>query len=156
AEAELRERLVRVERKHYRRPKPLTFGEWSKSWLEEGQRKRAWRPGTHYVYRNVIRHLDDYFGTTRLASIRSRDVTGYVNHHLTEPHKRLRRPLTAKTIELHLSVLYDVFKSAVRDELIDNNPAAAVERPKVQRRRWRILEPEEVRRVSKAFTDERA
>jgi integrase len=156
AEAELRERLVRVEKKGYRRPKPLTFSQWSQRWLEEGKRKRAWRPGTLYVYRNVIRHLDDYFGSTRLASIRPRDVAGYVNHHLSEPHKPLRRPITAKTIELHLSVLYDVFKSAIREELLDHNPAASVERPKVKRRRWRILEPEEARRVSKAFTDERA
>jgi integrase len=156
AEAELRERLVRVDRKHYRRPKPVTFGDWSLTWLDDGQRKRAWRPGTLYVYRNVVRHLDDYFGSTRLASIRPRDVAGYVNHHLTEPHTRLRRPMTAKTIELHLSILSDIFKSAIRDELIDHNPAATVERPKVRRRRWRILEPEEARRVSKAFTAERA
>jgi integrase len=156
AEAELRERLVRVERKGYRRPKPLTFSEWSATWLDEGARKRAWRPGTASVYRNVVRHLNDYFGTTRLASIRPRDVAGYISHHLTEPHKRLRRPITAKTLELHLSVLSDVFKSAVREELIDHNPAAAVERPKVKRRQWRILEPEEARRVAKAFTDDRA
>lgn len=156
AEAELRERLVRVERKHYRRPKPLMFSEWSATWLEEGQRKRGWRPGSLDVYRNVIPYLNDYFGSTRLASIRPRDVAGYVSHSLQEPHKRLRRPISAKTIDLHLSVLHDVFKTAVAEELIDSNPAAGVERPKVQRQRWRILEPDEARRVAQAFNNERA
>jgi len=36
AEAELRERLVRVERKGYRRPGPLTFAAYSDSWFREG------------------------------------------------------------------------------------------------------------------------
>src|SRR5918996_6328022 len=33
---------------------------------------------------------------------------------------------------------------------------ASVQRPKVVRQRWRILEPHEVPRVSKAFSDDRA
>jgi hypothetical protein len=37
AEAELRERLVRVERRSYRRPKPLTFGEYAETWFTEGR-----------------------------------------------------------------------------------------------------------------------
>ena len=156
AEAELRERLVRVERKQYRKPKALTFGEWSATWLEEGQRKRAWKPHTLYAYRNALGYLNGYFGKTRLGSIRPRAVSSYVTHCLTEPHPRLRRPISAKTIELHLSVLHDVLKTAVAEELIESNPAAGAARPKVQRQQWRILEPDEARRVAAAFTDERA
>jgi integrase len=40
--------------------------------------------------------------------------------------------------------------------LIETNPVASVQRPKVERRRWRILEPHEVPRVANAFTDDRA
>jgi integrase len=156
AEAELRERLVRVERKHYRKPKPLTFSEWAATWLDEGQRKRAWKPNTRSAYENAVGYLTEYFGSTRLASIRPRDVSGYVSHSLKEPHKVLRRPISPKTLELHLSVLHDLFRTAVGEELLDSNPAAGVERPRVQRQRWRILEPDEVRRVAKAFTDNRA
>jgi Phage integrase, N-terminal SAM-like domain len=156
AEAELRERLVRVERKGYRRPKALTFGEWSATWLEDGQRKRAWKPHTLSAYRNALGYLNGYFGKTRLGSIRPRDVSSYVTHSLTEPNKRLRRPISAKTIELHLSVLHDVLKTAVAEELIESNPAAGAARPKVQRQQWRILEPDEARRVANAITDERA
>jgi hypothetical protein len=39
---------------------------------------------------------------------------------------------------------------------VESNPAAGAERPKLPRRRWRILEPVEVSRVLKAFTDEQA
>jgi hypothetical protein len=57
AEAELRERLVRVERKGYRRPKRLTFAAYTDDWFEECQRRRGWKPGTVGAYRTVIGHL---------------------------------------------------------------------------------------------------
>jgi len=44
AEAELRERLVRVERKAYRRPKPTTFRSYRETWFEEGRTRRRWAP----------------------------------------------------------------------------------------------------------------
>ena len=47
-------------------------------------------------------------------------------------------------------------KGAVADELIVANPVAGVERPKPTRQRWRILEPPDVPRLCKAFSDDRA
>jgi integrase len=43
----------------------------------------------------------------------------------------------------------------MREELVDANPAAGAEHPKLARRRWRIFEPAEVGGC-KAFDDERA
>ena len=50
AEAELRERLVRVDRKGYRRPRALTIGEYAETWFEAGQRSQGWKPATVKVY----------------------------------------------------------------------------------------------------------
>jgi integrase len=148
AEAELRERLVRVERKGYRRPKALTFGEYADTWLEESKGRRDWKPATVLVFTNALKHLKDDLGASRLDSIRPRDVAGYVREAL--------ETFSAKTVHLHLNVMHDVYKSAIAEELVDANPVAGVERPKIPRKRWRILEPREVPRVSKAFTDVRA
>ncbi len=60
------------------------------------------------------------------------------------------------TVGRDVSVLHAIFRSAQREELIESNPAAGAERPKVKRRRWRILQPVEVPRVAKAFTDDQA
>lgn len=57
---------------------------------------------------------------------------------------------------LRLNLLHDVFKTARAEELIDSNPVDGAERPKAKRRRWRILEPAEVARVQRAFSDEQA
>ena len=148
AEAALRERLVRVERKRYVRPKQITFAEWSATWLEEGKARRAWKPKTAKTHAHRLAHLDDYFGKTTLATVRPRDVAAYINDALNER--------SASSVVAEVNLLHDIFAVAVREELITANPAAGVERPKVRRQRWRILEPVEVRRVGKAFTDDRA
>jgi integrase len=148
AQAELRERLVRVEQKGYRRPRALTFAAYADQWFEEGKVRRAWKPRTVLAYATTLRHLKAYFGPTRLGSIRPRDVAGYTRETLG--------PFAPKTVNLHLNVLHDVFKTAKAEELVDSNPVEGTERPKVSRRRWRILEPVEVGRVLRAFTDEQA
>ena len=55
-----------------------------------------------------------------------------------------------------MNLLHDILGSAVAAELIQANPVTGVERPKAKPNRWRILEPDEVRRAAAAFTDERA
>jgi len=63
---------------------------------------------------------------------------------------------SARTVNVHLNLLHDVLKAAAADELLPANPVTGVERPKVKRNRWRILQPGEVPAVSKAFSDARA
>lgn len=148
AEAELRERLVRVERKDYRRPKPLTFGEYADTWLAECERRRDWRPRTVTVNKGAILRLRPFFGPLMLGSIKPREVAAFIREALAS--------YKPATVNLDVSVLVDVFNSAIREELVEVNPALHVERPKLPRRRWRILEPAEVSRVAQAFTDEQA
>jgi Phage integrase, N-terminal SAM-like domain len=84
AEAELRERLVRVERKGYRRPKPLTFGQYAETWFEAGKRSQGWKPATVKAYRNALDgYLVPWFGSTRLDSVRPRDVSAFVIDAMT-------------------------------------------------------------------------
>src|SRR4051812_35952229 len=69
AKAELRERLVRVERRQYRRPKPVTFRAYADTWYEEGQRRRDWKPLTVKSYRFVLDRLKAWFDEKPLAAI---------------------------------------------------------------------------------------
>ena len=78
AEAELRERLVRVERKGYRRPKPTRFRDYAETWFSEGERRRQWKPATVRAYRFVRERLVDHFGPMPLGAIRPRHVAAFV------------------------------------------------------------------------------
>jgi integrase len=150
----LADRLSDVRRKGYRRPQPLTFNTYAERWFAEGMLRRAWRPRTVKSYQSGLRHLKAYFGPLRLASIRPRDVADYTRQMQSPDRKP--KPFAAKTVQLHLNLLHDVFKTALAEELVDANPVDGAERPKVRRRRWRILQPNEVPRVLKAFEDEQA
>jgi integrase len=57
------------------------------------------------------------------------------------------------TVNLDVNVLVDTFNTAIREELIETNPAIHAERPKLPRNRWRILEPLEVARVANGIGD---
>ncbi len=148
AEAELRERLVRVERHNYRRPGPVTFADYAATWFAEGEVRRRWKPNTVAQYRSVRERLVDTFGPMPLAAIRPRHVAEYVVSIATT--------LGAATVNRDLAVLHAIFKTAYREELVDRNPAEGAERPKLPPFRPQILEPVEVARVAKAFTDEQA
>lgn len=154
AEAELRDRLVRVERKAWRKPASVKFAEFAERWLAESEITEAWKPKTVVAYRNVVRHhLVPAFRDRTLDSIRARDVAEYVRRAISKPHSRYKRPLSPATIGVHLNVLHAIYKAAVVEELVQANPAAGARRPKGQRREWRILEPHEVPRVAAAFSE---
>lgn len=148
AKAELRERLVRVEKRGYRRPTPITFGEYAPTWFEEAQTRRRWKRHTIEAYANALDRLEESFAHLPLAAIRPRDVAVYVREAMLD--------YAPATVNLDVTVLQGVLKSAKREELIDSNPAEGAERPKIQRHRWRILTPVEARAVYKAFTDDQA
>ena len=130
-------------------PAPLTFKAYAGRWFDEGPSRRGWKPSTVAEYRAVRRRLVDAFGPMRLAEIRPRHVAAFVSAQADSG----RAPAS---IARDLAVLHALFKTALREELVDQNPAAAAERPKVKRREWRILQPAEIARVAKAFTDDQA
>ena len=101
-------------------------------------------------------YLEPWFGSTRLDGIRPRDVSGFITDAMTRPQGKHDKPLSGKYVNLLLNVAFSIFKSAIGEELIDSNPVASVRRPKIERNRWRILEPQEVPRVAAAFSDARA
>jgi integrase len=148
AEAELRERLVRVERKGYRRPGPVLFRDYACTWFAENEKRRRWKPTTVAQYRSVRERLIGALGPMPLAAIRPRNVAEYVADKSAE--------LGASTVGRDLSVLQAIFTTARREELVEMNPAERAERPKLPPFRPQILEPVEVGQVLKAFTDEQA
>jgi integrase len=148
AQKALRDRLVKVEQKGYRRPKPTTFADWSNTWFEQGELRRGWKPKTASTHGHRLAHLVDYFGTAQVGSIRPSHVAAYIQEALGDR--------SARSVIAEVNLLHDILGSAVAEELIQANPVTGVERPKAKPKRWRILEPEEVRRTAAAFQDERA
>jgi integrase len=148
AQVELRDRLNRVEKKAWKRPKPITLAEYAPTWLQEREKKRGLKGSSVRAYRLALDHLTASLGHLPLGAITPRHLADFTRSSLER--------LSPTSVNYDLSVLGALFGTAQREELVDRNPVALVERPKLRTRQWRILSPVEVPRIARAFTDERA
>lgn len=147
AEDALRDRLQAVRKGGWRKPpSQLTFGDYAAEWFATGLTRRQWKPTTQAQYVSVSRRLADQFGPLPLAEIRPRHIRAAVDGLLELGYQ-------PSSIGRDLSVLHAILESAYRDELIPDNPARRAERPRVPRRRWKLLTVEQVRDVDRAFQE---
>ena len=142
-------RLVAIREKRWRPRSPLTFEQWTRTWLEQGESRRDWKPRTTIAYKMVAERLIDEFGRKRLSELRPKDVAAYIA-------RRTKEGAAPATVNRDVSILHDILKVAVREEMIETNPANGAERPRVRQKRWRILKPTEVALVARSFDDDQA
>jgi integrase len=126
----------------------LTFADYADAWLEGCERRRNWRPNTIKIRRRIIERLKESFGAMRLGDVRPRHIADYVAATLGD--------YSAATVSGDVGVRFDMFKTAKREELVESNPVEGAERPTIPRKHWRILQPVEVARTLKAFSEEQA
>jgi integrase len=101
-----------------------------------------WRPRTEAAYKRSINRLKPFW-EMGVRDVRPKHVAEWIPTH----------PYSPKTTNDDISVLHQIFDYAIRLELCETNPASSAPRPKVRRRRWRILTPSEIQAVDKAFME---
>lgn len=154
AEAALRHRLVDVEREHRRKLKPATFDAFAREWLSTYPDARGLKASTRESYHSILeRHLIPALGEHRLESIDLEVLERYIAEKRRA--SKTRKPLGPASINRHLNLLNLIFSAAVKRGSLrpGSNPVSLVERPKEPRRRWTILTPAEITRISKAFEE---
>ncbi len=101
AEAELRRRLVDVEREGYRKPERITFAQFAERWLEEYLPGRGLKLTTLDSYRQTLRrHLLPFFGQLQLSELERRPEL--VDRYVTQ---KMREGLAPKSVSNQLLVL---------------------------------------------------
>lgn len=119
---------------------------WTKTTLAASDRKES----TKVLYAGLAKtHLKPApLGTTPLDRLRASDVEAFV-------HAKRQEGKASSTVRQVYTVLRAVLDTAVRDELMARNPAAAVKRPAVERKEARYLTPDEVRALVGGIKDDR-
>ena len=109
---------------------------WLKSTLPASDRKMS----TKTLYASLTRShiLGSDLGTMPLRSVKPRHVEAWV----TGLRSKGLRPSTVRQI---YTVLRAILDTAVRDDLLARNPAAALTRPKVEKREAAYLVPDQIR-----------
>jgi integrase len=149
AEAELRRRLVDVERAGYQHPERITFADFSDRWLNEHLPGRGLKQTTIESYQQTLqRHLLPSFGSHQLSELERRPEL--IDRYVSD---KTRAGLSAKTISNHLLLLQVMLKRAVRWRLIQRNPVQDVDRPRLQQPDLQILTPAQIARLATAYRE---
>jgi integrase len=127
AERELRHALADVERGAWTppagvqappEPEPIpTFHQYAEEWWVRYERQIAENTRANYRWR-LQSHLLPYFADHRLDAITFDTVERYIAAKLAEPE-----PLSARTINMTVTLLSAILEGAVERELIPRNPA---------------------------------
>jgi integrase len=147
AEAELRARLVEVERNGYRKPEKMTFAAFAERWLSDYLPGRGLKLTTEDGYRQTLaKHLLPYFGRYELRQLEQQPelVDRYVS-------LKIREGYAPKTVVNQLLCLQVILKRAVRWRLIERNPVSDCERPRVERPELNVLNEAEIARLWSAY-----
>jgi site-specific recombinase XerD len=145
AEAELRSRVVAVEKAGYRKPEPITFASLAKEWLESYPDTRGLKRSTRRSYEQiVVLHLEPTFGKLRPADVTVEAIEKFIA-------AKLRAGYAPASVNRQLNVLSLLMRAAVKRRLATMNPISLVDRPRESQRRWRILSPSETVGVERAF-----
>jgi integrase len=141
AEAELRDRIERVDKQRWTRPKPQLFSDYAEAWPDRVERVKRWKAKTKSEYVGDIRnHLVPAFGSIALTEIQTKHVNAWIA-------KRLETGVTAKTATRELTVLGQVLDTAKEEGLIFENPARNARHPKVTPYKSRPLTVQEAQRL---------
>lgn len=119
------------------------FGEYMKKWLENMQTQVA--PSTYSGYRRVVKVIAEYFNAegVTLQALRPLDIEKFYA-------VLAKRGVTNNTILHAHANIHKALKTAVRYELIAENPADKIERPRREQFRGKYLSEEEVKKLLKA------
>jgi integrase len=140
AQTELRRRLVDVERDGYRQPERLTFADFAQCWLSEYLPGRGLKLTTLDGYQQTLnRHLLPYFGHLPLRKLDQQPelVDRYLSH-------KIQAGLAPKTVHNHLLLLQVMLKRAIRWRLMQHNPVADAERPRLKQPDLNVLNQNEI------------
>lgn len=101
-----------------------SFDAFAKRWLESAKDSLAW--GTYIGYENLLRNgILPYFKQYKLAGIRTADIEAF--------YGTLTNRYASGTIRRYANVLNCIFKTAMRWNLIEDNPCQYARKPRKRR-----------------------
>ena len=119
-----------------RRGEELQLAEWTGFFLENSSKRPMREPKTHEANLRAITHLNEVFGSRKLAEITADDIEACLRRRLRQPVRVKtfagtvkRGQLKPTTVHEEFRVLRRVLNVAVRKKLLVANPCSGVEFP---------------------------
>lgn len=136
-------RLMRERQHRLAHGQPVVTGQetvehYLARWLVGVASKRV-KPSTLERYRSALKPLYPLIGHLRLADLRV--------GHLQEAFGNLEVRYSPGDLHNKQAVLHNALENAVKWELIDRNPAGFITLPKVEKKTWTVLTPDQARHL---------
>lgn len=166
AEKLLSKFITEVESGDFSQSSKVTFGEFVKKWLENFAEQDL-APKTVFRYKQLLEaRILPRFGDMRLEKIKPLDLVEFYRSLKTK-HKFIKMSmdgtrkeatsegLSDKTIRHHHGVICAIFEKAIKwDVYKGENPAHHVDAPKVERKKARCYDMDQVKDMLKALGNE--
>ena len=132
----------------------MKFQELAEEWFEN-YAKNALRSTTYERMLQLTQRVYPAIGHLRIDKITARHLQGFVNSLAKEgANEKTDKPLASKTIRHNLSFISDVFRYAVRMDLVSDNPCRKVTIPKGEVKEKPIYSQEEIAQLLTAINGE--
>jgi len=136
-------------------PDRVTVGDWLDRWLRVYAREKV-AVTSYDFYETLVRcHIKPGIGAIELQKLRPINIQQMYAEKRQQGRLDGSGGLSAETIRRIHNILHSALKQAVREGLIQRNPADAVEPPKLVKQEIRPLEKEAVTRFLEAIRDDR-
>lgn len=141
----------------YVEPAKLSVSEYLQKWLADYAQGRV-AARTYDRYQEIVRlHLSPALGAMPLSKLQPLHIQAYYTRALKEGRLDGREGgLSPQTILHHHRLLHEALEQAVRWQLLNRNPADAVEPPRPERVEMHVLDPAGVSRLLVAAEGTRA
>ena len=103
--------------------KNATFSQWAWQWIDIYKKDRVEKNSIR-ANKTAVRSLCAYFGNAPLSAIREVDIMGYFNS---------KSNLKKSSLEMQYTVLHQIFKTAVSNDLLISDPMADIPKPAGQK-----------------------
>jgi integrase len=136
-------------------PDKTTVGAWVMRYLQTYAKPKV-KPNTFADYMDVLKnHIIPAIGTIPLQALRTSAIQELYNRKAESGRLDGKGGLSPRTIHLIHLVLNGALKQAVRERLIQHNPAEYTVRPPMKHKEMAVLSPEEVNRYLETAREDR-
>lgn len=138
----------------YKEPSKLTLGQFLEHWLTDIEPRVA--PRTFERYREIaLKNLAPLLGQANLTKLRADQIAAAYSRALKSGRRDGTGGLSPRTVHHMHRVLKQALAKAVRWGTLLNNPANAVDPPRVERLRMKALDAEQTARLLAHFRETR-
>lgn len=156
AEKELVKFQTEVETGEYIAPEKMTFSSFLEEWREKYGNKHL-ELKTMETYNHMLKnHIVPYFDMRRISDVKPIQILNFLDDLSHDGARKDSKPggLSSTSIRFIHRILKDIFERAVEWRIINNNPVAAVKRPKVKEREVEVYNEQEAELLFKMLEKE--